>query len=732
MALADDQQQKGPLPPMPDPLDPQSSPPLDRFCDLVLKGGVVDGVIYPGVLIELARGFRFQSLAGTSVGAIAAALAAASELSRRFGSDVGFNEVLRKVPDELAQPDPQKEGQTVLQSLFQTEPALQRLFSAVVDLMSVKRTEFACALVTAIRVHYKWVLVGWFVTGFVGVLVTTLIGLLLAYFLAVQLVWHEPTFSYLSALSFVSVFSHFPFALVTGLLAAVFGFVRTVYREYLCLTGQPGFGFCSGLSTDGGKSEALTEWLHRGIQGAARMELSRPLTFQDLWDAPCGPKKVDGTPLEKSIDLRMMTTSISHGRPYEMPMVDTSVRLFFSLKEWSHYFPPSIMEHLGEVSQPYTQETIDLLAGGDIDGMRQPDVQNSPHVESIPHDPDCKNCDDRACCEDCKHDFRELPVGQLPVLVAVRLSMNVPVLFQALPLWAIDHEGGRKKFPEKPEAPMFKKAWFADGGLTSNFPLHIFDSPIPEWPTFGVYIAEKSRQDTSNENPHAKKPPYWLTKFHTSGRGEKWFDISDVNTQSAGKPTNLKGFADYLFGAGFAAKDWADNANLRLPGTRDRVVVVYTEGLTQGGFNLKLPGDRIKKLGYTNGTEAGVALAQKFLPSVPKFNPKLEGSAAWLDHRWMRFNAYLTAVKSHLQGLSVSANNAHGTSSLRDQIEQAKHQAPLYYEKCFEPKLTDLQATSLNKALDALEDLDAAMTADMVTQPYVARPQYELKPRSRI
>lgn len=731
MPLADDQQQEEVPPPMPDPLDPQSSPPLDRFCDLVLKGGVVDGVIYPGVLIELAREFRFQSLAGTSVGAIAAALAAASELSRRLGSDIGFNEVLRKVPDELAQPDPKKESQTVLQSLFQTEPALQRLFAAVVDLMSVKRSAFLCAFFTAIRVHYKWVLLGWFLVGFAGVLVTTLVGLVLAYFLANQLFVRALTDSLLPAQSFVGVFSHLPFALVTGLLVAVFGFGRTVYREYLCLTGQPGFGFCSGLSTDGGKTEALTEWLHRGIQGAARMELSRPLTFQDLWDAPCGPKNVDGTPLEKSIDLRMMTTSVSHGRPYEMPMVDTSVRLFFSLREWSHYFPPSIIEHLRVVSARYSQETIDLLAGGDIDGVRQPDVQNSPHVEWIPRYPDCKNCDDRACCEDCKDDFRELPVGQLPVLVAVRLSMNVPVLFQALPLWAIDNEGGRKEFPGRHDAPKFKKAWFADGGLTSNFPLHIFDNPIPEWPTFGVYIAEKSRNETQTAPPSINKP-YMLTKFHTSGRGEKWFDISEVNTENASKSTNPKGFADYLFGVGFAAKDWADNANLRMPGTRDRVVVVYTEGLTQGGFNLKLAGASIKELGYINGTKAGEALAKKFLPSEPKFNPKLEGSAAWLDHRWVRFNAYLAAVKSHLQGLSMAVNSAHGTSSLREQIAQAKDKAPLYFVSCFEPKLTDLQATSLNKALDALASLEAALAADTVTQPYMAKPQYELKARSRL
>ena len=58
-------------------LDPLTRPPLDRYCDVVLDGGVINGVVYPGFLIEIARKFRFRSLGGTSVGAIAASLAAA-------------------------------------------------------------------------------------------------------------------------------------------------------------------------------------------------------------------------------------------------------------------------------------------------------------------------------------------------------------------------------------------------------------------------------------------------------------------------------------------------------------------------------------------------------------------------------------------------------------------------------------------------------------------------------
>ena len=46
-------------------------------CDLILKGGITSGIVYPYAILELATKYRFRSLGGTSAGAIAAAFAAA-------------------------------------------------------------------------------------------------------------------------------------------------------------------------------------------------------------------------------------------------------------------------------------------------------------------------------------------------------------------------------------------------------------------------------------------------------------------------------------------------------------------------------------------------------------------------------------------------------------------------------------------------------------------------------
>ncbi|MBV9455553.1 MAG: patatin-like phospholipase family protein [Rubrobacter sp.] len=52
-------------------------------CDLVMKGGITSGVVYPQAILKLAKEYRFRSLGGGSVGAIAAALTAAAEKTPR-------------------------------------------------------------------------------------------------------------------------------------------------------------------------------------------------------------------------------------------------------------------------------------------------------------------------------------------------------------------------------------------------------------------------------------------------------------------------------------------------------------------------------------------------------------------------------------------------------------------------------------------------------------------------
>ncbi len=64
----------------PDPVAPNEA---TLQCDLVMKGGITSGVVYPRAMVRVARDYRIRSIGGTSVGAIAAVLTAAAEYWRQ-------------------------------------------------------------------------------------------------------------------------------------------------------------------------------------------------------------------------------------------------------------------------------------------------------------------------------------------------------------------------------------------------------------------------------------------------------------------------------------------------------------------------------------------------------------------------------------------------------------------------------------------------------------------------
>lgn len=83
-------------------------------CDLILKGGVTSGVVYPLAIVELSKHYRYVNVGGASAGAIAAAATAAAEYRRVLGGEgasEGF-ERLARLPQDLG-------GGTFLKDLFQ-------------------------------------------------------------------------------------------------------------------------------------------------------------------------------------------------------------------------------------------------------------------------------------------------------------------------------------------------------------------------------------------------------------------------------------------------------------------------------------------------------------------------------------------------------------------------------------------------------------------------------------
>lgn len=670
----------------PDPLDALNPPPEDRYCDLVLTGGVTDGVIYPWAVMELARKYRFNDIGGTSVGAMAAALTAAAEYGRRYGSLTGFNEVLLKLPEKLGEVDP-KTGETKLFSLFQPEKSTRRLFEVFVSAFSAdasdpKRNRLT-AVASAILGAY-WREAAW--GGVLGVLFAIAFRLdaimALPVWLGGPIKWSGVAMGLLVAFAY-TFFLAVLLVLVWGLVLIALG----IYRDLLHGLVPNGFGLCTGCRkhTASTGQQTLVEWLHEGIQGAAGKPLDQPLTFKDLWNAPGGPH---GRPLpparqprkSRSIDLRMVTTNLTHGRPYNLPLGDETSRLFYKRSELVPYFPATVLDFLERNSGPYAPKT---------EGA---DPERSPE----------------------RDEFRELPYAELPIVVAARLSLSFPFLFSAVPLWAIDYE------PRLKDDRTLRKCWFSDGGICSNFPIHLFDAAVPQWPTFGISLEPRSIFRTNEF--------IWLPKFHYQGRGDRWDRFGDEESPVTGNLFSpLSRLVGFVFSIVWSAKDWNDKTSMRMPGVRDRIVhVAMDTKQREGGLNLRLTGDDILRLASNYGLPAGKELVKKFIDPSPGNSP----SRAWNEHRWVRFTTLLVALRERIEGLTEAAELTPYAKPLSAQISEAQRARPLAGHDADGAKLTAAQADALVKLLDALKDLESKFAQPATPQPYkpVPTPTLHIRP----
>jgi hypothetical protein len=131
--------------------------PGDRFCDLILTGGVTSAVAYPGLVAVLASSYRFHAIGGSSSGAGIAAIAAAAEYRRRHGSAEGFRVMLERL-QALAEED--RLNRTRLLHLFQPARGHRLLFNLLKRAFAGPGREFAA---------FGWALLRQFLPIFLGV-----------------------------------------------------------------------------------------------------------------------------------------------------------------------------------------------------------------------------------------------------------------------------------------------------------------------------------------------------------------------------------------------------------------------------------------------------------------------------------------------------------------------------------------------------------------------------------
>lgn len=635
--------------PTPAPLDEE--PPMDSFCDLVLTGGVASGVVYPWAVVEIARAYRFRSIGGTSVGAMAAALAAAAEYGRRTGSKAPF-EPLRRTPAALG--EILEDGRTRMFSLFQTNRDGKRLMALWgrlgrgISMPAMSWLEIAATVVWVYRVPAA---------------LGAVVGLVLALYITTPV------------LQSVFIFA-----------CAVLGVLLAIWKDFRDGVIRNNLGLCKGGTVeepgpDGKRRPGLAEWLHDGIQASAGMKRhDRPLTFRDLWCAPAypgGPPQTcsEEDPAERrAIDLQVITTNVTHGRPYRLPITDQRSRLFFCLDDLKGYFPQVVLDALQRDARPYQRHSVSDPDPGDV-----------------------------------PRNLLQLPAADLPIVVAARLSLSYPLLFSAVPLWAIDYEPVRGKRDLKP-------CQFTDGGISSNFPIHIFDEAVPRWPTFGLWL--------DRQNAYRPDERVWLPKFNGEGWGDSWhrFDPEAAGPKPLGySRSSVKYLLGFLVGLLTGGLDWRDRMSFRLPHVRNRVArLLLRPG--EGGLNIAMPRRKILEMAHNYGTRAGRLFVERFA------DVNGQPSQAWREQRWVRMELLFNGLHERLAGLRASAEWARHAVPMAQAIQAARHEPPIR-ERPKREGLSAAQAESLQRLLTALQELEVQFGA-AEHQPFKPVPEPELRLRA--
>ncbi|GAA3284266.1 patatin-like phospholipase family protein [Dactylosporangium vinaceum] len=342
----------------------------------------------------------------------------------------------------------------------------------------------------------------------------------------------------------------------------------------------------------------LVQWLADSYAELAGLPAGAVLRFGHLWQGhdfqpapePTGElRAIAATPRARLVNLQLVTTDLTRQRPYVFPLDwapggDPGVeQLYLDRADLEGHFPADVLDALCE-SPAVTVPAAD--GSGPRRLHRLPDPWN------------------------------------LPVVFAVRLSMSLPVLFKAVRLYrlvggaAIRDDLGRSvlrrqrrlQYPQ--DGQIAEALWFSDGGITSNFPVHLFDTLLPAWPTFGLNLG-----DHPPAFPHQD---VWLPQDWQASRAP-----------AAKAPRSLFDFAFTILDT---ARNWRDTMQTGMPGYRGRVAWVRQRP-DEGGNNLFMPREVIASMAL-RGALAGARLSRRFADSDQ-----------WTRYRWLRLRIALANVE---------------------------------------------------------------------------------------
>jgi predicted acylesterase/phospholipase RssA len=639
----------------------------DASCDLTMRGGSTSGVIYPLAACSLAQHYVFRSVGGSSAGAIAAAATAAAEYGRcaPVPEQVADGQVepgfagLARLVEWLASGKGAERWR--LAQLFQPQAALRRLFRLVVAPMQRPETTgrspitaVAVALLSAVGSGAGAVLAALLLCWLAGpvllylglpddptgpsrpiaaamsvcalgaaawslriactalgraalVVLTPLVPLSVAVAITPS-PWGAAGWA--AALSAVVLYWLLSTYAVLAAFAAIF--TRAV-GPLLADAGQFGFGILPGATAyrpnwidrlcgvpESTGVDPLSTWLADRIDELAGLGVrsDRALTFGDLWLGPGVPRDVDelaaraADSSRRVINLVLMTTDLSAGRPFRLPFLAATAT------EDGWQFCGSCLHGL------VPDRVVRQLSRADTAGLDCPKHPGTP--------------------------LRWLPEPwDMPVVLAVRMSLSMPGLICAVPLY-------RKGRPH----------WFSDGGITSNFPIHLFDVLLPRWPTFGLNLEHRPGDVEPGDGVH-------LAEQDSSPPTVPWSPLG----------SGAVGFARRILDTFLG---WRDTMQAALPGFRGRIATVR-QGAGEGGTNLFMPPEVIATLAL-RGYRAGEQLKTRF--TVPGAGDEPAVTTQTDRYRWIRMRLAMREYRQLTEQVRDAAP-LYADSAIHYRIPQA-------------------------------------------------------------
>jgi len=594
-----------------------------KKCDIVMKGGITSGLVYPKAIFEIAKKYQFKNIGGTSAGAIAAGLTAAAEYRRSKGSSEGFD-ILKTLPEMLSEKSGDK---TLLLDLFSPNQSTKKYFNILFPLLNRKgKCSMILKVIITLLKSYPIVTIA-----------------LLSVYILLEILFFDP-----------SLFCHIIYTsinVLTFLILASCGNASLFLYKLNKELKKNNFGLTTGYGHDYKKKNAigtsLTMWLSELLDKVAGKET--PLVFGDLYDYKTG----------SGIDLKMVTTNLNFGIPKTLPFVRKREK-----DKWTYFFKESDMKMY------FPKKVIDWM------------IDKS---------------------EERFNEFHALPdASNLPIIVAVRMSLSFPVLISAVPLYIRDYQN-----EDSGDNPIFKKSWFSDGGICSNFPIHFFDSPLPTHPTFAINLKPFKKGESPDQD---QSKNIFIPENNNEGLEYEW----NYNDSS------VIGFLTSILST---MQNWNDNALMRVPGYRDRICHIYLSN-KEGGMNLNMSEEFIDNMSK-RGSFAGIELRRRFSESgYSKMN--------WENHKWIRFRSTISLLEKFLIDMknAYENDNSIGGASYKDMITRGKDEAPLSYklsnenQKQFITNKLDELFLLLNQF--DLESRDKTFSGDTVPRPI---PDLKIRPK---